>query len=104
MSGLKASEELPSVDALLPEAGAHETAYWTAIEPHLGDHAGSDAVRKPVGVLTADIRRRVDDALEAADGEVDDAVESLRSIYREVKTRSVDACVQGLLDAVALHV
>ena len=101
MSTLKSAKELPAVDELLPAEEAHVASYWTAIEPHLGDHGSAANMRTPVEAFTGEIRRRVSDVLETADGDTDDAVESLRNIYREVKTRSVDTCVDGLVDAAA---
>ncbi len=101
MSTLKAGEVVPTLDDLLGSETAHESMYWSAIESHLASQSESDGIHDPVALLSSEIRRRVSDGLEAADGSIDDAVESLRSIYREVKTRSIETCVDGLLETAA---
>ncbi len=102
MSTLKAAEEFPDLDELLNPDSAHREPYWDEVLGQLDDPGlAGDAAGAAIDSLIATIRRRVGEALIAADGDGDAAVSSLRSIYREIKTQQVpeaaDMVCQSLL-------
>ena len=96
MSSVKAAGAPLGVVTLLATEQEHCALYIVAVEPHLGAPANAKAADGAVSELVADIRRRVDEAMTTAAGDADTAVESIRSIYREIKTRSIDACVDRM--------
>lgn len=102
MSTLKAAEEFPDLDGLLNTEADHREPYWNEVLGQLDDpDMAGDAAGQAVDALISTIRRRVGEALVAADGDGDAAVSSLRNIYREIKTQQVpeaaDVVCQSLL-------
>ena len=97
MSTIKSAEDLPSLTDLLNTVEVHAELYWVEVLGQLDDVShGTDAVREPVRSLVEDIRRRVTNALDAADGDSESAVNALRSVYREVKTQKVVTCADAV--------
>lgn len=94
MSTLKGSDEIPSVDELLGDATDQVDQYWAASSEYLG---GGAAAPDPVVDFVNEIRRKVADAL-SGDTDSEAAVDSMRSIYREIKTTAVEACVSDIAD------
>lgn len=95
MSSLKNADGLPGPTDLLGSEGAHAERYRSAIEPHLD---GRDEQAQPsLEDFVRHVRRKVTDALEGAEGDSKAAVESLRSVYREVKTSTVGRCVDDIV-------
>ena len=102
MSTLKAADENPDLDGLLRTQNDHREPYWNEVLGQLDDPGlAGDEAREAIDALIATIRRRVGEALTAADGDGDVAVSSLRNIYREIKTQQVpeaaDVVCQSLL-------
>lgn len=94
MSTLKSSDDMASLDDLLGTSSDQVDQYWSASGVHLG---GGDGAPEPIHALVKAIRRKVSDALESA-GDTDTAVESMRSVYREIKTSAVEECVEAIVD------
>ncbi len=94
MSTLKGSDEIPSVYELLGDATDQVDQYWAASSEYLG---GGAAAPHPVVDFVNEIRRKVADAL-SGDTDSEAAVDSMRSIYREIKTTAVEACVSDIAD------
>ena len=92
MSTLKSSDDIPTVDELLGKAGEHVEMYWSVSSVHLG---GSPKAPTPMVEFVREIRRKVSDALVAGN-DTEAAVDSMRSIYREIKTSAVETCVTDI--------
>lgn len=96
MSTLKGAEEIPELEELLGSKDAHTERYQLATEPYLDGRSGE--AQPFLEGFVDHVRRKVLNALEASDGDPSGAVESLRSVYREVKTDSVGRCVADIAE------
>ena len=95
MSTLKSSDDIPTIDELLGKASEHVDMYWSVSSVHLG---GSSKAPTPMVEFVREIRRKVSDALVAGN-DTEAAVDSMRSIYREIKTSAVETCVTDINSA-----
>ena len=95
MSTLKSSDDIPTIDELLGKASDHVDMYWSVSSIHLG---GSSKAPTPMVEFVREIRRKVSDALVAGN-DTEAAVDSMRSIYREIKTSAVETCVTDINSA-----
>jgi hypothetical protein len=115
LSSLRSGSSVPDIDTLLGKPAAHQDRYWSValegvqeaseqIQSQRGTApaVNGDDLRSGLDRLVEELRASVSKSLEKAD-DSDSMVDDLRSVYRQVKTRRIGACVEELCDSLNKH-
>jgi len=107
LDALRRLKGRPTIDALLPDVAVHDARYEAVLSSAAtssaaagGDAQSGAAVASELGrVLAADLRARIDRAVEDAGGDVDTLAEAISAAYREWKTARVEPLARDVVTA-----
>lgn len=113
LSRLRGAKKMPTPDELLGDEPTHQDRYWDvaragaldAVAEVKKQHSGSsdvavDELRDEINKMVASLRTRVAKSVDNA-SDADSAVDELRKVYRDVKTKRIGQHAEALCDAVA---